>query len=1064
MTTRALYATIKIRIYKSDIKIRKEVTPLKRLTCILITFCLLMPLFHALAYAEENSVLPANDSTEYQPTLDDIAAGIITPYEYYGELDPETVPEIIGYETAKSRLHVRRMYDEEDDLNTIVFMNADTTRTKYYFGHPVKYVDENGVTKDISLNIVSAPQSANAYMTEANSVTSAFSRTLSDGVSLSNGNVSVTLVPTLNNADSASSVYALRNNAQAQLIDNKTVSYYYDEKTTIEYKLTYTGFKEDIIVSEYTGKTEYDFTLYTNGLYLTCIDGSYYLLDDNDTVRATLGDIIIFTADERNNTMGCMSSVTVREGYEYELTIHVDADFLADERTVYPIRIDPTVEVTDGDSIGAMEDVLIRQNYTYTGSFGSSYIGRFTDGTLSRLLVRFPYLNFNTLGTNSTFITSATVELRDLMCSGVEDMYIDCHIYNISSPSWSESSGATWTSVGNSYVGTLLDSHLVSYGKGNVSTDYNRYSFDITEAAKMWANGTQSPQKGLVFKASSSFENQTGSNIQYWRKTFASYNRAEYKPSFTLTFTKTDSSQILSNDTYYINNLQEGKYIKRNGAYALGESGLLANLGTSIQFRVEKADVGYIIKSASGPTQLLSGVQSMPYVNFVVPSSADIPTTAKWDISYSAETGVLIKNLANNCYLFYTSSGLQVSSLPPQNNANYPLFCWRAIKTSVYGNTSAYMHRELGSSFSISDLRVDILQKLSPTINKQYTSVAWANSGDFRYSYDSDLFTYNANEGSFTGVSRGPSITVIATHKVTNYTKTFKITVNANLTSFLTNLANLYDVAYEYENENKDLALETVFNFVRGQKYNNSYWPGIVGAWDQTFISLIQDDYPELYQYFIRDFEGNEEYDENYLIMLPDSSDDHIDIIHMFATLNRLYYSGNTTFAGVNTLGLLNNQVDDLSGWAGDFQALIRDYYDAGNNHSSYEDIYNSFYPMIGNDTYFCSYTDIISDMDACNLYALLSASNITTGTQLSSIIRGYYTGTSGTVAQKRFTSWIGDLSEAELNDKISVYCDDRSVVFVKWPILDEYNINDTHQDAFTDAFTDFLISNKNNE
>ena len=43
------------------------------------------------------------------------------------------------------------MYDEEDDLNTIVFMNADTTRTKYYFGHPVKYVDENGVTKDISL-------------------------------------------------------------------------------------------------------------------------------------------------------------------------------------------------------------------------------------------------------------------------------------------------------------------------------------------------------------------------------------------------------------------------------------------------------------------------------------------------------------------------------------------------------------------------------------------------------------------------------------------------------------------------------------------------------------------------------------------------------------------------------------------------------------------------------------------------------------------------------------------------------------------------------------------------
>ena len=671
---------------------------------------------------------------------------------------------------------MRRMYDEEDDLNTIVFMNADTTRTKYYFGHPVKYVDENGVTKDISLNIVSAPQSANAYMTEANSITSAFSRTLSDGVSLSNGNVSVTLVPTLNNADSASSVYALRNNAQAQLIDNKTVSYYYDEKTTIEYKLTYTGFKEDIIVSEYTGQTEYDFTLYTNGLYLTCIDGSYYLLDDNDTVRATLGDIIIFTADERNNTMGRMSSVTVREGYEYELTIHVDADFLADERTVYPIRIDPTVEITDNDPIGAMEDVLIRQNYTYTGSFGSSYIGRFTDGTLSRLLVRFPYLNFNTLGTNSTFITSATIELRDLMCSGVEDMYIDCHIYNMSSPSWSESSGATWTSVGNSYVGTLLDSHLVSYGKGNVSTDYNRYSFDITEAAKMWANGTQSPQKGLVFKASSSFENQTGSDIKYWRKTFASYNRAEYKPSFTLTFTKTDSSQILSNDTYYINNLQEGKYIKRNGAYALGESGLLANLGTSIQFRVEKADVGYIIKSASDPTQLLSGVQSMPYVNFVVPSSADIPTTAKWDISYSAETGVLIKNLANNCYLFYTSSGLQVTSLPSSTNENYSLFCWRAIKTSAYGNTSQYTHRE-PLSISMQATMVAIREPVKQTISSTPTNAIWISNSDFTYSSSDDTVLFNKFSDEIYGKKLGIAL-ISATHKVTGKTTTFLTTIN----------------------------------------------------------------------------------------------------------------------------------------------------------------------------------------------------------------------------------------------------------------------------------------------
>lgn len=46
----------------------------------------------------------------------------------------------------------------------------------------------------------------------------------------------------------------------AKRIDNKTVLYDYDSKTAIEYSLNYTGFKEDIIVSEYIGQPEYDFT------------------------------------------------------------------------------------------------------------------------------------------------------------------------------------------------------------------------------------------------------------------------------------------------------------------------------------------------------------------------------------------------------------------------------------------------------------------------------------------------------------------------------------------------------------------------------------------------------------------------------------------------------------------------------------------------------------------------------------------------------------------------------------------------------------------------------------
>lgn len=105
---------------------------MKRLTCIQLALCLLIPMFGSVSFAEESENLSTEATNDRQYTLDDLAAGFITPYECFGELNPSTVPEIIGYETALSRFHVQRMYEEEDDLNTVVFMNTDLSRTKYY--------------------------------------------------------------------------------------------------------------------------------------------------------------------------------------------------------------------------------------------------------------------------------------------------------------------------------------------------------------------------------------------------------------------------------------------------------------------------------------------------------------------------------------------------------------------------------------------------------------------------------------------------------------------------------------------------------------------------------------------------------------------------------------------------------------------------------------------------------------------------------------------------------------------------------------------------------------------
>lgn len=436
------------------------------------------------------------------------------------------LPDIVDSVEAKENDYIGRVEAEEKDLYTFVFANGDGTNTMKVYSHPVKYIADDGSVRDISLDVEA--KTGGGFVTADHEIVTTFDSKLTEGISLEYNDVEIKLVPELSSGIEPTAILSS---------DSKAVTYEMNDITSFVYKLTYAGFKEDIVVEKYTGQTEYEFTLFTNGLTLCEEYGSYYLADPEGNIKATIGDIIVFTADERNNTMGSMTYETVRADQEYILTIHLDADYLADEATVYPIRIDPTIEINyDNDGAGAIEDVTINENVTFGGTSGSLYIGRHPAGSLSRVLMRFPKLSLS--GIYATQISSASVEIRDLMCQGSENFTIECCTYNKSAPAWSESGTTSWSSVGSSYLGDVLDSHLISYGRGNVSGDSQRYSFNILNAARAWADGTQSPAKGLVFKADSAFENQTGDAIKTWYKTFSSYNRAEnYKPSLSIVYT-----------------------------------------------------------------------------------------------------------------------------------------------------------------------------------------------------------------------------------------------------------------------------------------------------------------------------------------------------------------------------------------------------------------------------------------------------------------------------------------------------------------------------------------------
>ena len=261
----------------------------KRLLSLLLLICISLQVLPTIADATDsiNTNLSSTDFESRKLTYDDILAGTATVEEVFGKLDANTVPDALGYDIAVSRQHIERLNEEEgNDLNRVVFLNADGSKTAYIYDYPVKYVNNDGEIKDISLDIKNG-SAIGSFETKENSIVSTFSKNAYDGIRLEGNGESLTLVPKIPQNDSLLSAKAtaeaekLTGASIAKNINNKKISYKYDEKTAIEYSLTYTGFKEDIVVSEYTGQTEYDFTLYTNGLKLVNDNGSFCLKDEN---------------------------------------------------------------------------------------------------------------------------------------------------------------------------------------------------------------------------------------------------------------------------------------------------------------------------------------------------------------------------------------------------------------------------------------------------------------------------------------------------------------------------------------------------------------------------------------------------------------------------------------------------------------------------------------------------------------------------------------------------------------------------------------------------------------
>lgn len=283
---------------------------------------------------EINETAEALEQTEQNVQITDTAE--TTAVIDIPELPDEDVPEVLTKEKAKAKGHIKRLRDEEKDLNTLVFENANGTKTTYVYMKPVKYI-ENGAIKDKSSKITMIISDDDSFAMKDNSTKVTFAKKADKGVKIEYNDYKITFAPVTDSKTAPS--YDENNNSVAY-------EGVFGEGTRVVYNTTLYGLKEDIVLDHDIGVYSFDFDYTLKKLTPICSEeGIWSFVNDDGEKIATLGSIII--KDSAGNKAVGGLTVTQVKNKEYTVTVTAPEEFLKSRDTVYPVYIDPTVTVEE---------------------------------------------------------------------------------------------------------------------------------------------------------------------------------------------------------------------------------------------------------------------------------------------------------------------------------------------------------------------------------------------------------------------------------------------------------------------------------------------------------------------------------------------------------------------------------------------------------------------------------------------------------------------------------------------------------------------------------------------
>lgn len=513
------------------------------------------------------------------------------------------VPVLLTYNHAQSSGHVSRLRDEEDSLDSAIFLNSDGSKSLYVFSEQIKYVDESGIIKDRCASLL---QNRSGFESADNIFKIFYDNDPQNGININYSNHNITITPQFNEKTSA---YKVTSNEKKTSIAYSSNS---NNDMKIEYFQNLNGYGERFTFNEMP-KNNLSFLVVSDSATLRNSEKGSVVVIDSVSGEEIMEYRPFELIDNDGRTYMCAVTVanTSQRGKYY---INVDSlnETQINELT-YPVRYQSSVTI--GGSASSIDDATLYNEYnTNFGTWISLFVGDYdkwrssssssvANRGIARTLIRFPGLlsnsTFNSVVENGK-LKNVIFDYCDLTSNGTAE---ESDIYGYKKNySWDEN-----TIIYNQYSWAYESANYEGYTHF-IPTDphpipHPRLQMDITSAAVNW--------KKNVDSATSTSERETKMRFQTLllklndesksavvigsSESGDSSGRTDSKPFVVVNYTDDMDGLI-----YNIQNKGTGKYLTVDNGYTydgtnISVSNVNNNNKAAQEFRLEKSTNGYHI-------------------------------------------------------------------------------------------------------------------------------------------------------------------------------------------------------------------------------------------------------------------------------------------------------------------------------------------------------------------------------------------------------------------------------------------------------------------------------------